>query len=261
VYFLCVDLHCVRVGRAAAAGGAAAAPRAAGRTRQEELALVAATERTWVVSPRERDLLAELAPGARVELVSNVHEVHQDTPGIAGRSGAVFVGSFAHAPNVDAAEWLLREIWPHAHAAQPQLRLHLVGAEAPASLRALAAAPGVELHGHVADLDALLDRCRVSVAPLRYGAGVKGKVNQALARGLPVVATGCAAEGMQLAHGEDVWLAESAADVAEGILRLCRDDELWLRLRCGGFENTRRYFSPDAVRTGLRPWLQALRGR
>jgi glycosyltransferase involved in cell wall biosynthesis len=256
-----VDLHFLRERREAEARGDGAGSRAAERTRQSELALVAATERTWVVSPRERELLAELAPGARVELVSNVHEVHQDAPGLAGRSGAVFVGSFAHAPNVDAAEWLLREIWPHAHAAQPQLRLHLVGAEAPASLRALAAAPGVELHGHVADLDALLDRCRVSVAPLRYGAGVKGKVNQALARGLPVVATGCAAEGMQLAHGEDVWLAESATEVAEGILRLCRDDELWLHLRRGGFENTRRHFSPDAVRTTLRPWLQALRGR
>jgi GT2 family glycosyltransferase/glycosyltransferase involved in cell wall biosynthesis len=256
-----VDLHFLRERREAEARSDGAALRAAERTRQAELALVAAVGRTWVVSPRERDLLAELAPDARVELVSNVHEVHEGTPGLAGRADAVFVGSFAHAPNVDAAEWLLREIWPHAHAARPELRLHLVGAEAPPSLRALAAAPGVDLHGHVADLDALLDRCRVSVAPLRYGAGVKGKVNQALARGLPVVATECAAEGMQLVDGEDFWLAESAVDVAEGILRLCYDDELWLRLRRGGFENTRRHFSPETVRTTLRPWLQGLRGR
>jgi GT2 family glycosyltransferase/glycosyltransferase involved in cell wall biosynthesis len=256
-----VDLHFLREEREAQARYDGAALREAARTREAELALVAAAGRTWVVSERERGLLAELAPGARVELVSNVHELDEATPGIEGRADAVFVGSFAHAPNVDAVQWLVAEIWPHVRASLPELRLHLVGADPPGAVRALAMTPGVVVHGHVPDLDALLDRSRVSVAPLRFGAGVKGKVNQALARGLPVVVSECAAEGMRLVDLDDAWIAESAIDFGEGILRLCRDDALWQKLRRNGYANTRAHFSPEALRASLRPWLQSLRAR
>jgi GT2 family glycosyltransferase/glycosyltransferase involved in cell wall biosynthesis len=256
-----VDLHFLREQREAHHRGGGAGLRAAEATRAAELALVASADRTWVVSPRERELLAELAPGARVELVSNALETDEGTPGPEARADVVFVGGFAHAPNVDAAEWLVRDIWPLVHAARPELRLHLVGNAPPATLRALATAPGIVLHGQVPDLDALLDRCRASVAPLRFGAGVKGKVNQAMARGLPVVATGCAAEGMQLVDGEDACLADSAADLAQALLRVCRDDDLWWRLRRGGYAITHRRFSLEAMRATLRPWLQELRAR
>jgi GT2 family glycosyltransferase/glycosyltransferase involved in cell wall biosynthesis len=261
IVFDSVDLHFLREQREARYRGDSAGLRAAEATQRSELALVASTDRTWVVGAHERDLLAGLAPAARVELVSNAHEPEEATPGPGQRADVVFVGSFAHAPNVDAVEWLLREIWPRVRGADPSLRLHVVGNAPPESLRAMASTPGVVLHGHVAELEELLDRCRVSVAPLRFGAGVKGKVNQAMARGLPVVATACAAEGMQLLDGEDACLAESAEDLAQGILRLCRDDELWWRLRRGGYANTRRLFSLDAVRATLRPWLQELRAR
>ena len=256
-----VDLHFLREEREAQGRQDGAALRAAARTREAELALAAAADRTWVVSDRELALLAELAPDARVDLVSNVFEVDEGTPGIEGRADAIFVGGFAHAPNVDAVRWLAAEIWPHVRASLPDSRLHLVGAEPPEAVRALAAVPGIVVHGQVADLDALLDRCRVSVAPLRFGAGVKGKVNQALARGLPVVVSECAAEGMRLVDLEDAWIAESAIDFAEGILRLSRDDALWQQLRGNGFANARRHFSPEALRAALRPWLQSLRAR
>ncbi len=256
-----VDLHFLREQREAEASGSEAGLRAAARTRQAELALLGQADRSWVVSPVERDLLATLAPGARVDVVSNVHEATTDTPGFEARSDLVFVGSFAHAPNVDAALWLAGEILPALRAAAPELQLHLVGADAPAQLRAFASSPGLQLHGHLPDLEPLLDRCRVSVAPLRYGAGVKGKVNQALARGLPVVATRCAAEGMQLRDGEDVLLADSTEEFVAAVLRLHADAGLWQRLRDGGLENTRRLFSPEAARATLRPWLATLRPR
>ncbi|MEO8160768.1 MAG: glycosyltransferase [Arenimonas sp.] len=254
-----VDLHFLREQREAAQRGEAAGLRQSARTRAAELALVAGADRTWVVSPVERAQVQALAPAAQVEVVSNVHALVADTPPFDLREGLVFVGSFAHAPNVDAALWLATEIFPLVRQLLPGLRLHLVGAEAPAQISALGRQPGVLVHGHVADLEDLLDRCRVSVAPLRYGAGVKGKVNQALARGLPVVATACAAEGMQLSDGRDVLLADGAAEIAAAIVRLHQDAVLWQRLREGGYENTRRLFSPSAVRAVLRPWLDSLR--
>jgi O-antigen biosynthesis protein len=116
----------------------------------------------------------------------------------------------------------------------------------------------VVFHGHVPDLDALLDASAISVAPLRFGAGVKGKINQSLARGLPVVATACAIEGMHLVDGQDVLVADTADAFADAVVRLVDDDALWRRLRDGGWENTRRFFSRDAARLALTPLLDSL---
>jgi glycosyltransferase involved in cell wall biosynthesis len=261
IVFDTVDLHFLREQREAELASDGSAVGAAANLRVAELKLIAAVDRTWVVSPVERELLAALLPGASIDVVSNIHRVATATPGPESRADLVFVGSFGHAPNVDAALWLAGEILPRVRNAIPQMQLHLVGADPTPELQALAASPGLCLHGHVGELDALLDRCLISVAPLRFGAGVKGKINQALARGLPVVATHCAAEGMDLRDGEDALLADDADAFAAAILRLHGDAALWQRLRAGGYRNTQRLFSPEAARAVLRPWLDSLRAR
>jgi GT2 family glycosyltransferase/glycosyltransferase involved in cell wall biosynthesis len=254
-----VDLHFVREGREAGHAGDDSAAARAQDTRASELALVAACDRTWVVSEAERRQLLELQPSARVDVVSNVHPLVRGTPGFEQRRDLVFVGGFVHVPNIDAVLWLAQDILPRLRARLPQLRLHVVGGNAPAPVLALAGTPGLELHGYVDALEPLLDACRVSLAPLRFGAGVKGKVNQAMARGLPVVATHCAAEGMNLQVGEDVLLADEAQAFADAVLRLYEDAALWQRLREGGYANTQRYFSPEAARATLLPWLESLK--
>jgi glycosyltransferase involved in cell wall biosynthesis len=100
----------------------------------------------------------------------------------------------------------------------------------------------------VADITAYMDGCRIAVAPLRYGAGVKGKVNMSMAHGQPVVATRCAAEGMHLVDGRDVLLADSAEAFAAAILRLHDDAPLWNALSANGLDNVARHFSIDAAR-------------
>src|SRR3546814_9787106 len=89
------------------------------------------------------------------------------------------------------------QIFPRVRQALPDVELHLIGGDAPESVIALGGLPGVHFHGHVPDLAPFLDGCRIALAPLRYGAGVKGKVNLSMAHGQPVVATPCAAEGMR----------------------------------------------------------------
>jgi GT2 family glycosyltransferase/glycosyltransferase involved in cell wall biosynthesis len=258
IVFDSVDLHFLREQREAEHSLDPAAARVAARTRDAELALMRAADVTWVVSEYERALLAEMEPSLRIAVVSNVHRLVADSPAHAERSDLVFVGSFRHPPNVDAAAWLVGEILPLVLRQLPDIQLHLVGADAAESVQALGRQPGVRFHGHVPDLEALLDRSRLSVAPLRYGAGIKGKINQSLARGLPVVATSCAVEGMFLRDGEDVLVADSAEQFAEAIVRLHSDAELWQQLRAGGIENTRRFFSRDAAREIIRPWLSGL---
>jgi len=258
IVFDTVDLHFLREGREAEHAGDATAAARARQTRAAELELVAAADATWVVSEHEREQLAQLQPQARVRVVSNIHELAPDTPGFGQRRDLVFVGGFVHLPNIDAVLWLAREILPRLRERLPALRLHVVGGNAPAQVLALAGTPGLELHGQVDALDALLDACRVSVAPLRFGAGVKGKVNQAMARGLPVVATSCAAEGMHLRDGADVLLADDTDAFVHAVLRAHEDAVLWQRLREGGYANTRKFFSPEAARATLQPWLASL---
>jgi GT2 family glycosyltransferase/glycosyltransferase involved in cell wall biosynthesis len=253
-----VDLHFLREERAAELSGNASARQAATRTRVAELRLIDAADRTWVVSEVERQLLADLRPEAKVEVVSNIHRPQGAAQGFAARNGLVFVGGYRHPPNVDAALWLADDILPRIRARNPGIVLHLVGGDAPAAVRALAVREGINFHGHVADLDELLATCRMSVAPLRYGAGVKGKVNQALACGLPVVATSCAVEGMHLRDGVDVLVADDADAFAQSVLRLHDDAELWQTLSAGGVENTRRHFSPEAARPALAALLASL---
>ncbi|GAB2670531.1 hypothetical protein GCM10027193_25710 [Arenimonas aestuarii] len=261
VVFDTVDLHFLREQREAELAGDTAGLRTAARTRKAELALVAQADLTWVVSEAERLLLAGEAPDARVDVVSNIHDIAEPGPGFDGREGLLFVGGFRHPPNVDAALWLATDILPRIHARHPGLPLHLVGGDSPPAIKALGQHPDIHFHGYVPDLGPLLREVRISVAPLRYGAGVKGKVNQALAHGLPVVATTCAVEGMHLVDGEDVLVADDADTFADAVLRLHDDAVLWSRLSEGGLENTRRHFSPDVVRAPLRRLLDELPGR
>jgi glycosyltransferase involved in cell wall biosynthesis len=101
-----------------------------------------------------------------------------------------------------------------------------------------------------------MDGCRIAVAPLRYGAGVKGKVNLSMAHGQPVVATSCAAEGMHLVDGHDVLLADDAREFAAAILKLHDDATLWNTLSANGLDNVARHFSIDAARDVVRRLFQ-----
>ena len=246
IVFDTVDLHFLREQRQAELSGSPAMASAAERTRRSELDLMRQSDITLVVSPTERELLANLVPEADVRVLSNIHQVYGRQQGWARRRDLMFVGGFQHPPNVDAAEWLIDDIFPRVRAELPGIQLHLIGSRMPEALRERAG-DGVLVHGYVEDLEPYLNNCRLSVAPLRYGAGVKGKVNQAMAWGLPVVATRCASEGMFLQHGQDVLVADEADDFAAAVVRAYQDEALWLKLSDGGLRNVEHHFSRAAA--------------
>lgn len=259
VMFDTVDLHFLREQRAAELSGNAALARQADTSRGRELALMGQSDVTFVVSPVERDLIAQEAPQVHVELLSNVHVVHGRHADFASRHDLVFIGGYNHPPNADAMRWMVRDILPRIRAREPDMVLHLLG-DIPAHARPALTAPGVVLHGRVADLTQWMNGCRVSIAPLRYGAGVKGKVNMAMSHGLPVVGTPLAAEGMHLVDDQDILVVEDAQGFADAVLRLYHDEALWLRLSDAGLENVRRYFSPETARATLERVLQIQEG-
>ena len=205
-----------------------------------------------MVSEAEKALLAQELTDAAVDVVSNNHEVHGAGAPFERRSGLLFVGGFRHPPNVDAALWLARDILPRILERLPDVELHLVGADAPDAVSALGELPGVRFHGYVPDLGPLLDGVRISVAPLRYGAGVKGKVNMSMSYGQPVIATPIAIEGMHAEAGRDVLVAESPQAFADAIVQAYGDQALWTSLSDHGLANVERHFSFDAARAAVR---------
>ena len=247
-----VDLHYLRERRGAEVGGDAASVRAAERTRALELEAIASADTTLVVSEIERDLLRIDAPDARVELLSNLHRIAGAGQAFAQRRDLVFVGGFGHPPNVDAVRWFAQQVFPAICARLPDVAFHCIGSDPPPDILALTAIPGVIVHGHVADIDPYMHGGRIAVAPLRYGAGVKGKINLSMAHGQPVVATACAVEGMHLRDGEDVLVADDPQAFADAVVRLYEDGILWNALARNGLESVARNFSLEAARETVR---------
>jgi O-antigen biosynthesis protein len=256
ILFDTVDLHYLREQRAAAVSKSETLARQAEATRHAELDLIRRCDVTLVVSTVEQALLAKEAPDRRVEVLSNIHEVAGRRADFDARKDIWFVGGFQHQPNVDAALWFAASIWPRVRAALPDLKFHIVGSKITPEVEALAG-NGIEVHGFVENIEPFLDGCRISVAPLRYGAGVKGKVNQSMAFGQPVVATPIAVEGMAIEAGTEALVAEAADDFADAIVRLYRDPALWLRLSDAGLVNIQSHFSFEAARSALQQILQS----
>ncbi|TWI02750.1 GT2 family glycosyltransferase [Luteimonas cucumeris] len=252
IVFDTVDLHYLRETRGAELAGDAALLRDAEATRKRELDIIAQASTTLVVSELERQLLARDAPSANVELLSNLHHLSGAGLPFEERHDLVFVGGFRHPPNVDAVIWFVEEVFPRVRGAIPGMKFHCIGGHVPERIAALARHEGVTVHGHVPDITPYMDGVRIGLAPLRYGAGVKGKVNLSMAHGQPVVATSCAVEGMHLRNGHDVLVADSAEAYADAIVRLYGDRALWNELSRNGQDNVARHFSPDAARDVVR---------
>mgnify|MGYP000258116899 CR=1 FL=1 len=254
LWFDTVDLHYLREERMAQLEGSEVLSEMAATTKRQEFQVMQNSDVTLVVSPVEKNLLAQELPNAQVEILSNIHEPVEHTQAIDQRQHLLFVGGFQHLPNVDAVQWFVQEVWPIVHAAAPEMRVRIVGSQMPAKLQNLDVS-GVEMLGFVQDLDDLLSQSRISIAPLRYGAGVKGKINQAMAHGLPVVATSMAVEGMNLLHEKHVLVADTPQDFARELLRLYSDEALWNALVINGKENIRRTFSREIAKKTLNQLL------
>jgi GT2 family glycosyltransferase/glycosyltransferase involved in cell wall biosynthesis len=248
VIFDTVDLHYLRESRGADLAQHAALKKSAAKTREKELRLIHSSDVTLVVSPLEQQLLADDAPGARVEILSNLHEVAGNGGSYTQRKDLVFVGGFHHPPNTDAVRWFGEQVFPLIRQRLPEVRFHCIGSDPPATILALGKQPGIEIHGHVPDLSPYMDDVRIAIAPLRFGAGVKGKVNLSMAHGQPVVATSCAVEGMYLREERDVLVADDAQAFADAVVRLYQDEALWNRLAANGLENVRQHCSLEAAR-------------
>ncbi|MBB4661524.1 glycosyltransferase [Conexibacter arvalis] len=248
-----VDLHFVRERRRAELGEPHAVRKAA-TMEALELGIVRGSDATLVVSDEERPPIEEAAPEATVLVVPNANEVAAVVPPPEGRTGILFVGGFEHPPNVDAALLLIQSIMPIVWQRLGDVRVTIAGSKPTPEIEALAG-PNVDVTGWVEELQPLLDGSRLLAAPLRYGAGMKGKVTQSLGAGLPVVTTETGAEGLGAVDGENMLVADDIEGIAARIVELYEDDGLWRRLSSAGQEVVRQTASVDVMRERLRTLL------
>ncbi len=171
------------------------------------------------------------------------------------RQGLLFVGSFLHPPNVDAARYLVRDILPLIKREIEDVTLYIVGADPTPEIKALAS-ERVVVTGWVKDISLYLKGARVMVAPLRYGAGLKGKISQGMSYGLPMVTTSLGIEGMDIEDGTEALVADDPAEFAAKVIRVYRDDDLWNHLAEHAARFAAANYSPEVVRTKLIDVLQ-----
>jgi len=241
-----IDLgHVQHFRRARATGNVPDLMRALDAKRQET-ALARDADAVLVCSEQERETLLGACPGARVLVVGHVVRPDPSPAPFDARSGLLFLGSFAHSANVDAMRYFVAEVLPAVRRADPGIDLAIVGLDPQGDVTPLAG-PGVSVTGWVGDLDAEFARARVFVAPLRWGAGIKIKVLDSLARGVPAVVTPVAAEGLHLVDGDSALVAAEPGAFAAAVVRLHEERELWERVAAGGRAVLQRRFSVEAM--------------
>lgn len=245
------DLHHIRLGREAVVKADDAIRREAEVARRHELQMAAAADSVIVHSTFEAAALREAVPGAAVHVVPWSLRVQPVTMPFAARNGVAFVGGYNHTPNVDAAEWLVNEIMALVWAEEPEVECLLIGSDMPLCVRQLVR-PRVRVLGHMAELGQAVDGVRLMVAPLRFGAGIKGKVLTSLSMGLPCVMTPCAAEGLALPAVFGAVTATRAGEFARAIVRVHGDEALNGAVSKAGLAFITEHCGEDAVDARLR---------
>ncbi len=245
ILFHNMDLHYLRMERAAALMGDRRIASQAEQAHDEESFLALEADCTLVTSQAEETIISEEVPEAAIITYAYTMDVFPGVRSRDERHDILFFGGYRHAPNLDAAEFLVREIWPLVSNKLPShARLVLAGSDMPDAIRKLAGDRILAL-GFVPDLREVLEGARVFVAPLRYGAGVKGKLVTALANGLPSVASSIAVEGMGLQGGRETLVADSAEEFTQGISRAYSDAALWAGLQTAGYAFVRQHYSRE----------------
>ena len=246
VVFDMVDTHFIRFQREHEVSGEAAAFAEAERYRKLERKLAQASDLVWCASGEDKQVMEREVPGTRIEVVPTIHELRDRGKPFSERRDLLFIGNLAHRPNDDAVLFFMREVYPRLRQKLPDVRLDIIG-DNPSSAIAAHNSEDVRIRGYVPDIEPYLRDRRVFIAPLRFGAGIKGKVGEAMSHGIPVVTTSIGAEGFGLTHGFDVMIADDPESFAAAVQQLYTQKELWQRVAHNSRLRIEKYFTPGMI--------------
>lgn len=225
--------------------------------KEREFYLFSNCEIIGIHSPVERDIILKEFPDADVEVIPLPIQDRAPSPTpFNKRSGLLFVGG-THPPNIDALHYFIGQILPLLRGEIQDITLTVAGEVSRNALKGLDL-ECVKFTGYVQDLAPLFDEALVYVAPLRFGAGIKGKIIEAANFGLPVITTSIGAEGIGLVDGKDILVADNAQHFSDAVLRLYRSPDLWERLRDNGRQYVESNFSQSAFRAKVEEVMNKL---
>ena len=253
-----VDVHYLRLRRKYDLTKDANDLTLADTTKQEEISIYSQADLVLTVTEEDAKNLMNENPKMAVRILPNVHEVIPPK-GTKERNEIVFVGGFNHPPNVDAMIYFCEDILPRIRRIIPKVKFTIVGSNPPPQVMALSN-DFVTVTGYVPSTTPYLHRAYISVAPLRYGAGMKGKIGEAMAHGLPVVTTSIGAEGMGLTDRENVFIADSPETFSDAVIELMLDDALYNNIQKNSLEHIRKNFTPEIVGSKIEQILSELDG-
>ncbi len=225
----------------------------AGRTRAIESSTIRGADALFNVSEEERTLAREHSAETPSFIVSSYVEVVESPPTFDEREGLVFFGGFlagAGSPNEDAVLYLVNSVLPIVWQRHPDLQLTVIGADATPAVEALKG-ERVRVIGYVDDPLEWLCQARVHASPIRSGAGIKLKLLDSMAAGLPFVTTAAGAEGLHLDRVRDLVVADSPADLASLITALATDRLRWESVQRVIVDAAETHFSRPAFRHAL----------
>lgn len=220
-----VDVQYVREARRAKVANDPKLLEKAEVTKQNELKMYSKADVVVAVTEVDANVLREEIPNLSTSIIPTIHDSIEKTEPFEQRDGLLFIGNFNHDPNIDAIQYFTKEVWPLVKELLPNLKFYIVGNRSEQLIHS--DDPDIVVAGFVPDTQSYLQTCKVSVAPLRYGAGMKGKIGEAMLSGIPVVTTSIGSEGMNLEHEEHVLVADEPKLFAEAIVRLHEDEDLW----------------------------------
>jgi len=229
-----------------------------------EISLCRRFDKVIALTEEDAWALKRFAPSLDVEIIPTGVDIEYYRPIsiMEEPNSLIYSGNFRHFPNVDAAFYLVDEILPLVKREIPDVRLYLVGAWPTPEVQELTSRNGIVVTGWVEDLRPYIARCNLFVAPIRLGAGIRGKILEAWAMGKAVIASPLACAGLKAQHGKEIWVAESTETFAEGIIKLLYDPTL--RRQIG--QNARqlaetKYGWDTSVSKQVRIYLETLKKR
>ncbi len=224
------------------------------RLQRYEFDLYRRADRVLTLTAEERFQMAKIAPDLAVQVIPSGVDTNAFAPGNAGdkEPALVFTGRYSDEPNRDAFHWFLAEVWPRLRSRHPALRFYAVGPDpSPQMLEAARRDERLVVTGEVDDVLEYLRRARIFVCPVRLGSGMRGKLLEAMAAGVPVVSTTAGAEGIPIQIGETGFLADTPRILADTIEMLLADPALQARVADKARQMVDHRFSWDNTVTAL----------
>ncbi|MDQ7075215.1 MAG: glycosyltransferase [Gammaproteobacteria bacterium] len=254
IVFNTVDLHYLREERQAEIENSASLLKKAKETKKLELSVMQQSDATIVLSNTEKEILVEEISDANIQVIPLILDIPGRKNPFQKRENILFIGGFRHTPNVDAILYFIEDIWPLIKEKRPSLKLTIIGSHPPDELLNIKA-DGIDVVGFVEDISNYFDTALLSIVPLRYGAGIKGKVGTSLSYGVPVIATSIATEGMGLKDNINVLVANESQEFAQKTLDLLKNETLWNALSDAGLSFVHDEYS---ISTGQRKLISLL---